>query len=1450
MEVFAHECRCESEGRGVFVRKSGLLLIIFVLLLSQFGGFPVHAVSEDGFTYEVNGDGSTVTITGYASDASKEVEIPATLVGKTVTVIGSLAFNAVGLTSVTIPDSVTTIGDRAFQANLLSTVAIPSSITTISESAFAGNQLSAVTIPDSVTTIGGSAFANNQLLTVTIPSSITTISESAFAGNRLSAVIIPESVTTIGGSAFRNNQLSTVTIYNDGMSIGDDAFWFDTGNPGDVTLYGYGASTTEGYATSNGHLFILIGKSVTYDGNDETSGDVPIDKRTYGGDQEVTLLDNGSLQKTGHTFNGWNTSADESEVNYLVGSKYLMEEEDVTLYAKWTPQATTPTTPTTPTTHYVSENGGGNKNGRGWENAFKGLQAALNVANTGDEIRIAQGTYYPTKESTPGNSRTATFQMKNGVAIYGGFAGISNSETVASRDWETNETILSGDLGTKDDTADNAYHVFYHPVGTNLNNTAVLDGVNIVGGNANVTNSESHSYGGGMSNMESHPVLTNVTLSGNNADIGGGMSNMESHPVLTNVALSGNTATNTGGGMYNEGGHPELTNVTLGGNAATYYGGGMYNWHSHLELTNVTLSGNTAGNDGGGIYNQHSNSKLTNVTLSGNTANTGGGMYNYSSNPIIDKSIIWGNKGPIQNEGSSPTFKDSIIEGSGGSDGWNTSFGVDGDGNLDVDPLFVDPKNFGDAPTLEGDYRLLPNSPAIMISGILMGALGVYESAGVPETKHTLIFEVDGVEVGRKEVVEDEKATQPTPPTKAEHTFVGWYKDVALEDEDEDEWNFAIDVVTEDTILYAKWTPFTYTENPDSVSVTIIGYASTAAKDVVIPGNLGGKIVTMIGAETFHPDTSAFYDKGLTSVEIPDSVKVIGNNAFSKNKLTDVKIPSSVTSIGTTAFGHNDLTSVEIPNGVVSIGHTAFSGNDLTSVDVPNSVKTIGMYAFQGNQLTSLNIPASVTSIGEGVFTFNDLKKVTFEGEVLSIIQTPFSHQNGFLGWYINEDFITAWDNTVPRPMTIYAKYAYKVSFDTGGGSAIAKQEIAPNRMVTVPVTPTRTGHTFAGWYKEAGFVNKWNFATDIVTADTVLYAKWTSNPSGGGAVQTYTLIFDTNGGSVVATQNLIYNEKAVNPTAPTKAGHTLAGWYKEATFTNEWNFTTDVVKENTTLYAKWTTNSPSGGGGGGSYYNDYTFTFNTNEGSTVVSQTLEYNEKAVNPTAPTKTGYTFVGWYKEATFTNEWDFAIDVVRENTTLYAKWMENPTSGESPAPIPVQPTKPICTTSFPDIVTHWAQKEIENIACQGIIIGYPDGTFKPNKSITREHVALMFTRAFELTPIRSSVKFTDVPTSHRYYDAITLVYQAGIFDGAPNSNFNPDTDMTRAQMAKVLVLAFELESSETSANIFRDVPETHWAKDYIAILADNGIALGDNGNFKPEESVTRAQFVAFMYRALNL
>ncbi len=180
-------------------------------------------------------------------------------------------------------------------------------------------------------------------------------------------------------------------------------------------------------------------------------------------------------------------------------------------------------------------------------------------------------------------------------------------------------------------------------------------------------------------------------------------------------------------------------------------------------------------------------------------------------------------------------------------------------------------------------------------------------------------------------------------------------------------------------------------------------------------------------------------------------------------------------------------------------------------------------------------------------------------------------------------------------------------------------------------------------------------------------------------------------------------------------------------------------------------------------------------------------------------------------------------------------------------PKQPQEPITDIIFPDVpVHHWAYTMIGDFAKRGYITGYADGTFKPNDPISRQHVALIFSRIFKLNPIQEAQTFKDIPLNHRYYETIKLVQQAGLYQGI-NGYFKPNENMTRAQIAKVLAIALNL--SPTSTHTFKDIPSTHWAHDYIIALAANDIALGDNGYFKPESSVTRAQFVAFLYRALQ-
>ena len=171
-------------------------------------------------------------------------------------------------------------------------------------------------------------------------------------------------------------------------------------------------------------------------------------------------------------------------------------------------------------------------------------------------------------------------------------------------------------------------------------------------------------------------------------------------------------------------------------------------------------------------------------------------------------------------------------------------------------------------------------------------------------------------------------------------------------------------------------------------------------KDIVIPGG-----ITAIGQEAFRDLTDQ--DNEITSVAIPESVKIIGsgafrngallranipdgvtnisNSAFHNNRLTNITLPDGLTSIGYFAFYHNQLTSINLPDGVTSIGGNSFSDNQLTSVVIPSSVKTIGPAAFHNNILTSVVIPEGVKTIEPIAFNLNQLSSVVIPDSVTSI---------------------------------------------------------------------------------------------------------------------------------------------------------------------------------------------------------------------------------------------------------------------------------------------------------------------------------------------------------------------------------------------------------------------------------------------------------------------------------
>jgi hypothetical protein len=318
-----------------------------------------------------------------------------------------------------------------------------------------------------------------------------------------------------------------------------------------------------------------------------------------------------------------------------------------------------PATLAAPPPIYVDQNAVGANDGSSWYDAYTNLQVALFASVSGDQIWVAQGFYQP------GVNRTSTFQLKNGVILYGGFpAGGSSLE---DRDWKNYETVLSGELGAGDNDSDNIYHVV---TGSGVNNTAILDGFIIWNGNANGSGCPGTGCGGGMYNNGGSPTLRNVTFKENAAVSGGGMANSNnSSPDLENVTFLRNLASAHGGGMYNQFySMPTLVNVFFLGNSAAM-GGGMENYsNSDALLSNVIFSGNYASNNGGGLYNEESDPTMVNTVIAGNQAGaSGGGVNNYEANLYLYNSILWGNSAPsyphIRNDSSSSIVAYSLVQG-------------------------------------------------------------------------------------------------------------------------------------------------------------------------------------------------------------------------------------------------------------------------------------------------------------------------------------------------------------------------------------------------------------------------------------------------------------------------------------------------------------------------------------------------------------------------------------------------------------------------------------------------------------------------------------------------------------------------------------------------------------------------------------------------------------------
>ena len=449
-----------------------------------------------------------------------------------------------------------------------------------------------------------------------------------------------------------------------------------------------------------------------------------------------------------------------------------------------------------------------------------------------------------------------------------------------------------------------------------------------------------------------------------------------------------------------------------------------------------------------------------------------------------------------------------------------------------------------------------------------------------------------------------------------------------------------------------------------------------------------------------------------------------------------------------------------------------------------------------------------------------------------------------------------------------------------------AKQIVQAGEKAIEPDVPSRQGYQFTDWYLDD---TKYDFNADV-TGDMTLTAKWTAN--------SYTITFDTDGGSAIDPITQGYGTTIKAPTAPTKTGYTFAGWDRAIPAT--------MPAENMTIKANWTVNQ-------------YTITFDTDGGSTVAPITQDYGTAITAPEAPTKIGYTFAGWNPEIPAT--------VPADNLTITAQWRYNGGSSDGSSSYPITipgktengsvtvspksasagstvtiTVKPgsgyvletisvtdkngndlkltdkgngkytfTMPTSKVEIkVTFMEDNSVLNFfydvpndayyyeaikwaAENGVTGGIGNGLFGPNQPCTRAQIVTFLWRAAGSPVVNYLMPFTDVDEGAYYAEAVRWAASCGIVTGLTETTFGTNGVCTRAQAATMIYRYAQAQGKGfTGAWMFHlpftDVPE--WAYESVAWCYMNGVTTGVNETaFAPGNDCTRAQIVTFLWRAFS-
>jgi len=253
-----------------------------------------------------------------------------------------------------------------------------------------------------------------------------------------------------------------------------------------------------------------------------------------------------------------------------------------------------------------------------------------------------------------------------------------------------------------------------------------------------------------------------------------------------------------------------------------------------------------------------------------------------------------------------------------------------------------------------------------------------------------------------------------------------------------------------------------------------------------------------------------------------------------------------------------------------------------------------------------------------------------------------------------------------------------------------------------------------------------------------------------------------------------------------------------------------------------------TGGGSGGVVTTQYTITYVSNGGSAIAAEKYKKGTEVVLSKVPVREGYIFEGWYTDEFLTNRVEKIV--MKENVKLYASWVKDNGSGGSSHPTP---------------------DKLNGVDHYAYVLGYPDGTIKPENNITRAEVTTIFFRILKDDVRDGNVTYTnsfsDVDKEAWFNTAISTMEKLGIVKGRDTQEFDPDAFITRAEFAAICA-RFD-DSSYKPVDAFADI-DGHWAEEEIREATAHGWIKGyEDGTFRPDRYITRAEAMTMINRVLN-